>query len=309
MDRKVKRQSKWQDRAFAAHILAAALATAGVSAVNADVLYDTTDMTTNQTYIASLASLISHYPANPNELWDGQFSDDFVLSGDHTITSIRADFVTPASTYIAEAVLLEIFADSAGTPVEVPTAQVVATLGKGLSVATFDDTIMTGSPFGGFGYSYTIDLSAANVQLGAGTWWASVVVVDEEAPFEPYHTWVLSIKAASGGGVHFRNGGIDHGNGYLQVYGCSEYDWVITSICPEFPEFGLAMRVEGTPAPQGCPADIAPSGGDGVVNVADLLALISNWGAGAGNLADLNGDGIVNIADLLALISAWGDCP
>ncbi|MCI0365335.1 MAG: dockerin type I domain-containing protein [Phycisphaerales bacterium] len=58
-----------------------------------------------------------------------------------------------------------------------------------------------------------------------------------------------------------------------------------------------------------CPADIAPlPDGDGLVNVVDLLAVISNWGA-AGGAADVTGDGTVNIADLLAVISAWGVCP
>jgi len=64
------------------------------------------------------------------------------------------------------------------------------------------------------------------------------------------------------------------------------------------------------PAPP-CPADIAPekSGGDGVVNVDDLLLVINNWAAGAGNVADVNGDLTVNVDDLLAVINGWGVCP
>ena len=38
-----------------------------------------------------------------------------------------------------------------------------------------------------------------------------------------------------------------------------------------------------------CPADIAPPGGDGVVNVDDLLAVISNWGPCVSD--DLDNDG------------------
>jgi hypothetical protein len=56
-----------------------------------------------------------------------------------------------------------------------------------------------------------------------------------------------------------------------------------------------------------CPADVA--GGDGVVNITDLLFVISHWGGGAGDPADVNGDNTVNITDLLAVISAWGACP
>ena len=58
-----------------------------------------------------------------------------------------------------------------------------------------------------------------------------------------------------------------------------------------------------------CPADIAPGGGDGTVNIDDLLFVVANWGGGAGNPADVNGDNTVNIQDLLAVVGAWGACP
>lgn len=57
-----------------------------------------------------------------------------------------------------------------------------------------------------------------------------------------------------------------------------------------------------------CPADCA-LGGDGNVNVTDLLQLLSDWGtAGACDMAN-GGDGTVNVTDLLALLAAWGPCP
>ncbi|MCI0364285.1 MAG: lamin tail domain-containing protein [Phycisphaerales bacterium] len=59
-----------------------------------------------------------------------------------------------------------------------------------------------------------------------------------------------------------------------------------------------------------CPAAPCPSdvNGDDIVNVLDLLAVISAWGT-ANPAADINDDGVVNIIDLLAVISAWGACP
>lgn len=52
---------------------------------------------------------------------------------------------------------------------------------------------------------------------------------------------------------------------------------------------------------------------DGFVNVSDLLAVITGWGAcptppppPANCPADINGDGTVNVADLLLMISNWG---
>jgi len=55
-----------------------------------------------------------------------------------------------------------------------------------------------------------------------------------------------------------------------------------------------------------CPADLA--GGDGVVNVFDLLELLANWGTnGPGaDLAEPND--VVNVFDLLEMLAQWGTC-
>jgi hypothetical protein len=67
-----------------------------------------------------------------------------------------------------------------------------------------------------------------------------------------------------------------------------------------------------------CPADIAPVGGNGVVNVDDLLVTIATWGANGnpqgprpqGDVAPLpNGNCMVNVDDLLGVINGWGACP
>ncbi|MFO0962843.1 MAG: hypothetical protein U0625_08040 [Phycisphaerales bacterium] len=55
-----------------------------------------------------------------------------------------------------------------------------------------------------------------------------------------------------------------------------------------------------------CVADIAPVGGDLVVNGADLGALLGAWGGTGG---DLNGDGTTDGADLGILLGSWGACP
>jgi len=55
---------------------------------------------------------------------------------------------------------------------------------------------------------------------------------------------------------------------------------------------------------------IGDTDSNGTVNVGDLLAVISNWGACAPPCpADIDHSGIVNVADLLAVISHWGPCP
>jgi len=52
-----------------------------------------------------------------------------------------------------------------------------------------------------------------------------------------------------------------------------------------------------------CPADIT---GDGVVDVLDLLEVLSQWGTSGD--ADITGDGIVDVLDLLEVLAAWGPC-
>ncbi len=47
--------------------------------------------------------------------------------------------------------------------------------------------------------------------------------------------------------------------------------------------------------------------GNGVVDVEDLLAVLSDWGQAEG-IGDINGDGFVDVADLLLVIANWGDC-
>ncbi len=63
-----------------------------------------------------------------------------------------------------------------------------------------------------------------------------------------------------------------------------------------------------------CPEDITgPTGDpDGVVDVLDLLLVLSQWDS-AGPEADITGpdgvpDGVVDVLDLLAVLAAWGDC-
>lgn len=58
-----------------------------------------------------------------------------------------------------------------------------------------------------------------------------------------------------------------------------------------------------------CNSDISPPGGNGEVNIDDLLEVTAAWGPCAACLPDINGDSQVNIDDLLAIITAWGPCP
>jgi hypothetical protein len=69
---------------------------------------------------------------------------------------------------------------------------------------------------------------------------------------------------------------------------------------------GTALFIAQLPNP--CPGD---SNGDGVVNFADLNAVLSQFGQiGPGLSGDLNGDGVVNFGDLNLVLAAFGQpCP
>lgn len=47
---------------------------------------------------------------------------------------------------------------------------------------------------------------------------------------------------------------------------------------------------------------------DGLVNVLDLIDMLTAWGPNPGHAADLNGDDSVDVLDLLELLAVWGAC-
>ena len=53
-----------------------------------------------------------------------------------------------------------------------------------------------------------------------------------------------------------------------------------------------------------CPADL---NGNGLVDVPDLLLLLSNFGCTANCSADLDGDGITATSDMLVFLAAFSD--
>ncbi|MHC5022676.1 MAG: M12 family metallo-peptidase [Planctomycetota bacterium] len=70
-----------------------------------------------------------------------------------------------------------------------------------------------------------------------------------------------------------------------------------------------SMDVNGNGIPDECEC-LADFDGSGVVDIVDLLGLLSAWGTDDAtiDIAPDPPDGIVDIQDLLALLAAWGDC-
>ena len=82
---------------------------------------------------------------------------------------------------------------------------------------------------------------------------------------------------------------------------------VIDYFCSKFSHCAVGMygvvRVESVP--EVCQGDV---NGDQLVNVADLLGLISDYGCSVKcGSSDISGDGVVNVIDILQLISLFGN--
>ncbi len=54
-----------------------------------------------------------------------------------------------------------------------------------------------------------------------------------------------------------------------------------------------------------CIADVT---GNGQVDFADLLDVISAWGECGGCPEDINRDGMVDLQDVLIVLTSWGPC-
>ena len=79
-----------------------------------------------------------------------------------------------------------------------------------------------------------------------------------------------------------------------------------TRYLPDDPAFDGVALIPGNPIElydeEDCLADL---GGNGSVEIADLLHVLSYWETGAG---DVQGDGLTDISDVLLVIAAWGQC-
>jgi hypothetical protein len=83
--------------------------------------------------------------------------------------------------------------------------------------------------------------------------------------------------------------------------------WIVFNQNMAQPEVAdaVAWVYENLAGPQ-CIGDI---NGDGVVDVSDLLLLLTAWGENPNHPADINGDCVVDVSDLLMLLGSWGACP
>jgi hypothetical protein len=131
-----------------------------------------------------------------------------------------------------------------------------------------------------------------------------------------------TVVAREGDPVDLDNDGLADDNAFLNTIRASAY------LTDDLEFYFMATLRDGAglplndafvkidiPRPTNCLPDIAPAGGNGVVNVDDLLAVINGWGPCAdpnncpADIAPAGGNDVVNVDDLLAIINGWGPCP
>ncbi len=229
------------------HSLLLGLGLAGpVTATHADVLYDSRAMVANGSYTSVKFSMISGMGLFGVTL-DQQASDDFNLTSPTTLTSVTADFYhfgalsSPSGGW-----LVEVFPDVGGKPSETPAKAV--TTSNFTRLGSFAQGLIDLSPNTPENRSaFQINLTGLGVTLGAGTWWMSVVAVDESA-FGDVYLQVGLNQVLQGNVAHARAGGPAHGNFYPTAEG-EYYPWTpMTTSEPDTNSrpYELSMRIEGS---------------------------------------------------------------
>ena len=127
--------------------------------------------------------------------------------------------------------------------------------------------------------------------------WIEVVAPDGQDPPAIAYDWIVEINEK--GQVEFRMENV--------LAGLAEYDlgwpWGTVTVNVESGTLYADLWVAKVPTP--CYADV---NSDNLVNVSDLLAVISDWGYCFECVSDTNYDSYVDVTDLLYIINTWGPC-
>lgn len=278
---------------------AAAATGAAAAATHAEVLHDTTAMTDNGAYDGLAENFLGGF-AEHNVLLDQQSADDFDLLDRSSITSVTFDLLTHspfAQAAPADGVLIEFWPDDGGAPTD---GAIAAYFSTDFELTQFTDTV-----FGITGLRFSVDLTRAGITLGPGTWWASLVPVDETPSGINYKS-IRTEGFPIGHSGHVRDGGVAHGNGYQGLYGTPNWE--------PFSFYGLnpsdiAMKIEGEPTTPPCQWD-CDGNADGIVSVTDLLALLGQFDPSSpincnGGACDFDTNGCVDVVDLLSLLAHY----
>ena len=262
---------------------------------------------TNQVYLGAFGAF------STNSYVDAQVADDFVLGSATQLTGVTVDFTVgtpgtgfpPSINNPADGFFIEVFPDIGGRPSEVPTVQRTvlsyANLGAFPGTSSLAIAPASNAPMRA---TFAIDLTSANVTLGAGTWWISVQPVDW-SPFGQVYLWASTQDFTNGSAAHRRSGGIDHGTGYPAQFNAN--DWTVNEAGFVFRGRELSFSLDGTPILGACYANCDASTQPPVLNVGDFTCFLQKYTAGD---AYANCDGstqapVLNVGDFTCFLQKY----
>lgn len=260
-------------RTCSASFLAAALGLAATAGAQSYV-YDARSMVLNGTWNRSEDNFIGGW-ATYGSFRDSQVADDFVLTQTTRLTKVTVDLSQSSSGAApAGGFLIEVFANIApNKPDETPTfayTTAAYTLDGEFGHSTAAPTGVP--PLGGSRTTWSVDVAGGNIVLAPGTWWISIVPVDETpngSQFRAVGNNVINVGART----HRRSGGVDHGNNYPAALGAAVPNWSAnTSSRP----YTLSMRIEGAAENGSCCA-----GDNTCVQTSEVECMSGTWLAGA----------------------------
>ena len=98
--------------------------------------------------------------------------------------------------------------------------------------------------------------------------------------------------------------------GYVQIAGDCDDSNPLIFAGAEGTAQGWDNNCNGQIEPDEAGGCVGDFNGDETISVADLLALLGDFGCVTNCIADLNGDGVVNVGDLLGFLGVFGEeCP
>ena len=98
--------------------------------------------------------------------------------------------------------------------------------------------------------------------------------------------------------------------GYVQIAGDCDDSNPLIFAGAEGTAQGVDNNCNGQIEPDEAGGCVGDFNGDETISVADLLALLGDFGCVTNCIADLNGDGVVNVGDLLGFLGIFGEeCP
>lgn len=199
------------------------------------------------------------------------------------------------------------------------------TLGNGVTggplpavtaLGLFDDGVTGSSVYAGGTFELADGVDAMRIARWGVTGLPTVTDAPDAASVEIGDALVLSVAADSDSPLAYRwrrdeviLSDNDHISGSttdtltidpVQLADQGRYDVLLNNDCGQVISPSALVTVSVTPGDLNA---------DGIVNVLDLLLLLSDWGecpAKGDCPSDLNGDDLVNVLDMLALLSNWG---